>query len=78
MQRKKIRTGLSELKEKRGRHRGETVETEKVRAVGTGVLSETGQSGEQSWAGGMVLLTTDKLRFLDGKIVVSKLMSYYR
>ena len=25
-------------------------------------MSKTGWSGEQSWAGGMVLLTTDKLR----------------
>ena len=57
-----LRTGFSEKEEKRrGRYRGEAVETEKVRVVGTGVLSETGQSGERSGVGGLVLLTTDKL-----------------
>ena len=46
-----------------GRYSREEVAKEKVRVVGTGVLSGTGQSGEWSWAVGMVLLTTDKLRF---------------
>ena len=31
---------------------GEVVETEEVRAVGTGVFSETGRSGERSGVGG--------------------------
>ena len=69
-----LRTGFSEKEEKRrGRYRGEAVETEKVRVVGTGVLSETGQSGERSGVGGLVLLTTDKLRVF--KLVRSSLVN---
>ena len=46
-----------------GRYSREEVTKEKVRVVGTGVLFGTGQSGERSWENGMVLLTTDKIRF---------------
>ena len=47
----------------KGRYSRKEVAKDKIRVVGTGILSRTGQSRERIWAGGMVLLTTDKLRF---------------
>ena len=43
---------------------GRVVEAGKGRVGGTGVFSATRRSGERSGVGGMVLLTTDKLRLI--------------
>ena len=45
------------------RYSREEAAKDKIQVVGTGVLSGTGQIRERSWSSGMVLLTTDKIRF---------------